>query len=350
MNRKLLLPAVLAAFSIAVLPSYVLADSNLDIHVVESRQVDDVRWFDGIVEATNQSTVSSQTSARIIGLDFDVNDFVNEGDVIVRFSDAEHKTRLSQTEANLQAAIATSKGAGEEFKRVERLLASGTVAKARFDGAKATFDAAKAQERTAMAAVEQSREQLGYTIVRAPYSGLVIARHVQIGEIANLGQPLMTGFSLEKLRVSVAVPQQYAGLIRRSNSATIIGDQGIRIESDKLTVFPFADERSNTVTVRADLPAGTTSVFPGMLVKAAFVVGVTDVLTVPEQALVKRGEVIGVYLVNDKGNVQLQQIRSGHSEVGGDVEVWSGLSAGDRIASDPIAATMVIKSQSDASR
>ena len=349
MSFQFLRAAGLVMCSVVAQPGFA-ADAELATTVVEIREIEDVLWFDGIVEAVNQSTVSSQTSGRIVGLDFDVNDFVNEGEIIVRFSDAEHKTRLSQAEANLQSAVATRTGADDEYRRIERLLSSGTVAKARFDAAKTAYDTAKAHVRTALAAVEQSKEQLGYTVVRAPYSGLVVARHVQIGEVANRGEPLMTGFSLDELRVSVAVPQQYAAVIRQANSANIIDDESNLIESTELTVFPFADKSSNTVTVRAKLPTGTSSVFPGMLVKTAFTVGTTKALTVAQSALVQRGEVVGVYLVDEQGKVKLQQVRSGHIDTGGNVEILAGLEAGDRIASDPVAATQVLQAQADNKR
>lgn len=319
----------------------------LETSEVQRRQIDDIRRFDGIVEAVDRATVSAQTSGRIISLGFDVDDFVSAGEIIVQFSDTEHRARLDQAKSNLQAAIATRKGAEEEFKRVERLLASGTVARARFDSAKATFEAAQAQQDTANAAVEQSQEQLGYTVVRAPYSGLVIARHVQIGEIASPGQPLMTGFSLDKLRVSVAVPQQYALPIRQSGAAIITDDTDEIIRSSGLTVFPFADEKSNTVTVRIGLPEGTSTIFPGMLVKAVFKVGVTETLTIPRSALVRRSEVVAVYLVSARNELRLQQIRIGRSDIDGDVEVLSGLNAGDRIASDSTLATQMMQSLSN---
>jgi len=224
----------------------------------------------------------------------------------VRFSDVEHKTRLAQ----------------------------------------AAFDAATAREGTAQAAVYQAKEQLGYTIVKAPYSDFVVERHVQLGEVANPCQPLMTGFLLKKLRVRVAVPQQFAALIRKENTATIEDDAGNLIKAARLTVFPFADARSNTVTIRAALPEGIKSAFPGMLVKTAFKVGASKMLSVPESAIVRRGEVVGVYLIDGDNLIHLQQIRTGRLR-NGSVEVLSGLKQGDKIAKDPLHAALILKTGED---
>ncbi|MEE9335164.1 MAG: efflux RND transporter periplasmic adaptor subunit [Granulosicoccaceae bacterium] len=336
---------VAQAFLSAVLSfSAIAAEQSLDSAVVESREVADVRRFDGVVEAINSATVSAETSGRIVSIDFDVDDYVEAGEVILRFSDIEHKAQLAQAVASLDAATATRQGAADEFKRIEKLVATGAVAKSQFDRTKASLDNAKGRQNTAAAAVEQAREQLAYTIVRAPYSGLVKARHVELGELASRGQPLMTGFSLDELRVSLSVPQQFARLIREVNQALIVNHAGDTIQSDQLTVFPFADGRTNTVTVRVDLPSGVSSVFPGMLVKAAFNVGTIRALMVPESAIVRRGEVRGVYLVADDGRLALQQVRTGRLEAGF-VEVVSGLVAGDVITLDAIKAALVRHSQ-----
>ena len=322
----------------------IAADLRINSVVVESREVADVRWFDGVVEAVNSATVSAETSGRIVSIDFDVDDFVEAGEIIVRFSDVEHKAQLAQAVASLEAATATRQGAEDEFNRIKNLVATGVVAKSQFDRTKATLDNAKGRENTAAAAAEQAREQLGYTIVRAPYSGLVKARHVELGELASQGQPLMTGFSLDKLRVSLSVPQQFAGVIREVNQALIVNHDGDTIQSNNLTVFPFADERSNTVTVRVDLPSGVSSVFPGMLVKTAFTVGKTQALMVPDSAVVRRGEVHGVYLLGDDGRLTLQQVRIGRLQADF-IEVVSGLIAGDEIALDAIKAASARHSQ-----
>ncbi|MCP4185433.1 MAG: efflux RND transporter periplasmic adaptor subunit [Hyphomicrobiales bacterium] len=337
--------AMMAAIPINAISAEHSPVSNLSIQVVAERQVDDVQLFDGIVEAINFSTLSSQTSGKIAGINFDVDDFVKAGDIIVQFGDIEHKAKLSQAKSTLTAAIAARTGANESFKRINTLFERGSAAKARLDTARVSFDVSKANVKTATAAVEQAQEQLGYTIVRAPYSGIVVKRHVEVGEVANPGQALMSGFSLENLRVKVSVPQQFANLIRREKRATIYDGSGGSIAADKLTVFPYADEKSNTVTIRAALPQSTKLIFPGMLVKVAFKTGSREMLLIQESAMVNRGEVNGVYLIDDNATIYLQQIRTGRT-IDGEIEVLSGLKAGDKIATEPYEALLALKSKS----
>jgi hypothetical protein len=119
-------------------------------------------------------------------------------------------------------------------------------------------------------------------------------------------------------------------------AAVYVGER--RVEATKLTVFPEAATPSNTFRARLDLPENATDLYPGMYVKVGFVVGEETRLLVPVKALVERSEVTAVYVVDAKGHVALRQIRPGR-RVGARIEVLAGLDAGERIATDPAAAT-----------
>ncbi len=329
-----------------IMPAQVQAKiSDLKTVKVKTVKLDNLRRFEGSIEAVNKSTVSAQTSGRIKSINFDVDDYVKAGETIVTFYDAEHKSRVVQAQSALASATAQRISVEQTFKRTQKLYKKGTVSLASFDSAKSNYDSAKAREESAKAALKQAQEQLGYTVVKAPYSGFVVERHVQLGEIANPGKPLMTGFSLEKLRVKAEIPQQYALAIRKTNKAIIYAPNDQTITSSSLTVFPFADPKSNTVTVRIGLPDGTRSVFPGMLVKTAFKVGERSSLSIPQQAVVRRGELTGAYIIDASGNLRLQQIVTGRLDDNGMVEVFSGLKEGDTIALNPLNAAIELKSE-----
>jgi len=343
---------LITAYSLAITLAFAIAlffgvsaskAEELQTIVVKQQVVENLRQFEGNVEAVEKSTISAQTSGRVTQINFDVNDYVKSGTIILRFADNEHKARVKQAESALNAASARYLAATQSFERTSALFKNGTVAKALFDTEKSTLDAAKAGKESATAALVQAREQLAYTVVTAPYSGFVVKRHVQIGEIANPGQPLMTGFSLKKLRVKADVPQQFADAIRKGNTAIVYGPGGIKIISNALTVFPFADPATNTVTVRIALPKGTKSMFPGMLIKTAFKIGQRSVIAIPKAAIVRRGEIIGAYILGKDNKPILQQIRTGR-QIGSDaIEVLSGLQIGDNIALDPLQTAISLK-------
>lgn len=304
----------------------------------------DQQMFDGVVEAVNQSTVSAQTAGRVENIMVDVNDFVPQGAPIIRIRNIEQRAGLDQAQANLREAQARFLEAEAEFKRIRDVYEKKVVAKATMDAATAGFDAAKARLEAAQAGVSQARESLGYTTINAPYSGIVLQRHVQLGETVQPGKPLMTGFSLDELRVVVNVPQRLIVPVRTYKQAWVLPPNGGKgVTAEKLTFFPYADPQSNVFKVRVYLPRKTEGFYPGMFVKTALQVGEASGLRVPRQALVQRGEVSGVYVVRD-GVVSLRQVRPGRAEAEM-VEILAGLDAGEQVALDPIQAGVYHKEQ-----
>ncbi|MCK9531236.1 MAG: efflux RND transporter periplasmic adaptor subunit [Gammaproteobacteria bacterium] len=299
--------------------------------IVSTETVIHEEKFDALVEAVNQSTVSAQTSGRIVEVNVDVDDYVEEGSVILRMRSAEQRAGVSAAEARAREAKA-------EFDRVKDLVAKQLLAKSAFDKAEADLKAANA-------ALAQAREGLGYTVVRAPYSGFVVERHIEVGETASPGQPLMTGISLDALRATASVPQVHIATVRSLSRARVVLSNGERIEGGRVTISPFADAQSHTFKVRVDLPeGGHEDVYPGMFAKVAFATGEAQVLLVPAAAVVHRSEVTAVYVIDAQGNVRFRQIRTG--AVHGDkVEVLAGLSTGERVALDPIRAGVYLKEQ-----
>ena len=302
------------------------------------------RVWDGRIEAVNQGTVSAQTSGRVAELPYDVNDFVEAGAVIMRFTDTEQRAALNRAEAGLAEARAQLANAETEFERGEKMIANNTIAQSRFDQLKAERDSARARLNGAVAGVETAREQLEYTVVRAPYAGIVSKRHVELGELVSPGQPLISGLSLQSLRVNVDVPQSMFRAVHTIGKAFVYIDDE-RIDAESLTFFPVADTGSNTFRVRVNLPDGAATLYPGMFVKVGFVVGETRRLLVPGSAVVRRSELSGVYVV-EGDRVTLRQVRLGRT-YDGSIEILSGLDEGETIAPDPVGAVIWLKEQGE---
>jgi RND family efflux transporter MFP subunit len=298
--------------------------------------------WDGVVEATNQATMSAQTAGRIVELPYDVNDYVEAGSVIVRFTDVEQQSAQHRAQAQIASAQAGYDEALANYERVAEVYARKLIAKAQLDQATAQRDSTRAALQSAQAALKEASQQVDYTVVRAPYSGIVTKRFVQVGESVRAGQPLIAGLSLADLRVNVQVPQSAVDAIRRYHAADVLldADGKRRVTAAKVTIFPYADAETHTFSVRLELPQQDTGLYPGMTVKAAFAIGEAQRLLIPDSALVQRSEVSGVYAVT--GNqVSLRQLRLGH-RFGDRVEVLAGLEAGETIAADPNAAALYL--------
>jgi RND family efflux transporter MFP subunit len=305
------------------------------------------RRLDGVIEAVNQGTVAAQTSGRVEAILYDVNDFVPAGAVIVRLRATEQRAGLAQAEAALHEATARAAEAQSRYQRIADMYDRKVVPKATLDEVTANRDAAVARLAAARAALESAKEGVAYTEVRAPYAGIVTKRLVQVGETVSPGTPLVSGLSLQYLRVAVDVPQSIVAQVRRIKRGAVYVD-GRRIEATRVTVFPEASAPSNTFRARLDLPENATDLYPGMFVKVGFVTGEADRLLVPERSLVERSEVTAVYVLDSNGRTALRQVRVG-DRFDGRIEILSGLVPGERVALDPLAAARELRPATAAS-
>ncbi len=148
----------------------------------------------------------------------------------------------------------------------------------------------------------------------------------------------MTVFDPRDLRVTATLPQAALPRLKLTEPVRVeIASLGKIVTATKVTVIPVADARTHTTRIRLDLPAGE-GVLPGQFARARFVTGGIRALAVPATAVLRRGEVTAVYVVDAQGRAQLRQVRAGEEVGEGSVEILSGLSTGERIALNPVQA------------
>lgn len=300
---------------------------------------------DGVVEARRQATLSAQVAGEVEAVYFDVDDFVEQGSLVMKIRDRDYRARAEQARAVRAEAEAALREARLEFSRSEDLRKQKLISQAQFDRAEASLAAAVARADSATAAVAGAEELLGYTVLRAPYSGVVVERHVEPGESVQPGQPIITGYAEGELRVSADVPQSQIDALRRLREVRVIRvEDGASLAVDKITIHPFANPANHSFRVRLDLPSQVPGLYPGMLVKVALAVGQTERLLLPSVALVSRSEVNAVYVADAEGRLSLRQVRPGN-RFGEQIEILAGLEAGERVALDPVQAGIEHKRQ-----
>lgn len=328
--------------------STAFAEEPLALGLVEKRMLAKVYVADAVIEAVHQATLAAETTGRIKAIFFDVDDVVVKGAELLRFTDKEQQADMARAEAHLKEAVARLQQAEAEHLRVQSVFAKKLVAKSALDKSSADLKAAGQRVKAAEAEHKKAAEQLEYTVVRAPYAGIVVKRHVNVGERVRPGMPLMTGFSLAKLRATASVPQSVVEAVRRYSEVTIslAGLKTSSVLSKRLTVYPFADAMSHDFTVRIELASVPSGFYPGMFAKAQFVIGQTPRLLVPTRAVVHRSEVTAVYVVDPQGRVGFRAIRVGNADLAtGFIEVLAGLSVGEQVALQPVKAGVLLKTQ-----
>ncbi len=332
----------LGMVGLLVMAASVQAVEPLALAPVEYREVAQTYSVEGLVEATRQSTVSAQIAGRVVEVNFDVGDQVVKGQLILRIDEREAMQALAGSQAQVLQAQANVQNAKSTYERSKQLFAQKFISQAALDKAQVDYKVALAQAAASEAGAGQASLAHGYTAVVAPYAGVVSARMVELGEMVMPGKPLMTGFDPAQMRVVVSVPQyKMAEIGVKPDVIVEIPTLTRWIKAASSRVQPVADARTHSTQVRVYLPANEVGLYPGMFVRAHFVVGKVKKLMVPASAVLRRSEVVAAYVVGVKGAVKLRQIRVGESAAEGLVEVLSGLKEGEQVARDPVKAGML---------
>jgi RND family efflux transporter MFP subunit len=303
--------------------------------------------FDGVVEALRQTTLAAQVSGAIVQLDVKAGDRVAPGQLLLRIDARAAEQTAAAGAAQVHAAEAALEVARKEFQRQQQLFESRFISAAALDRARAEFDAARAQAAAQAAQAGAARTQSGLHVLRAPYAGVVAEVPVTLGDMALPGRPLVTLYDPKALRVSAAVPQTAVALLAGA------GLQAVRIEIPALArrerlqsparvqLLPAADAATHTVTLRADLATpALAGAAPGQFARVWLPVPAAAAPAspwVPKEAIVRRAEMTGLYVLDAQGRPLLRQVRLGRSS-DKQVEVLSGLRADERVALDPQAA------------
>ena len=318
------------------------ATPAIDTFVVRGGADAEGRAWDGTVEAVREAVLSAQTGGRVTAVDVDVNDRVAAGQVLLRLTVVEQQAGVDAARAQLRAAEASAVEAERQYQRFASLARDKYVSGAQLDQARAARDAANAARDAARAQVSAAGQNADYTTVRAPYAGIVAARRVEPGETVGPGQPLLTVYAPDDLRIEVRVPQSAADAIRAKPQARVLFDDGRSVEARAVVVHPAADPASHSVPVRVALPrieAGAPT--PGATAKVVFpIAGGEGGVRIPDAAVARRGELTAVYVVKD-GRVLLRQVRLG-ARSGEAVDVLAGLAAGEVVARDPAEALRML--------
>ncbi len=309
---------------------------------VQYREVARNYSADGLVEATRQSTVSAQISGRVREINFDVGDRVKKGQVIVRIDEREAAQSVASSQAQIARSQASLQNDKAIYERAKQLFAQKFISQAALDKAEADYKIALAEAAVSQAGASQAALTQGYTAVTAPFSGIVAARQVELGEMVMPGKPLMTGFDPDAMRVIVDVPQDRLTDIGKHPEVMVENTKsGQWVKAASVMVPALADARTHSTRVRINLPADITGIYPGMFVRAHFVIGKVRSLVIPASAVLHRGEVVAVYVVDGSGGLKLRQVRLAAGTAENMVEVLAGLNQGENIALDPVQAGML---------
>lgn len=294
-----------------------------------------------LLEAVGNVTAgaSANISAKMVGevqkVMVSEGDQVSAGDVLAVLDQEQVDSRLDRARANLESARAQVELAGHTYRRFKNLLTRGSVSKQEFDEMEARYLQAKAAVTEAEAALVSAESMKADATISAPFDGAVTARMVDEGDLASPGVPLFNLETTDGFRVDLVVPESD---IRFVSVGTEVSVEISSLEGEPLTgrvaaVSPAADLGSRSFLVKVSLPE-SAPVRSGTFARVKLPMGETDQILAPSSSVVHRGQITGVYLVDEKNETHFRLIRSGRS-LDGQVEVISGLPDCARVVVDP---------------
>lgn len=329
-------PRLLLVSGFALATVGALAGPQVPVLTLGAQAVNTGYELDGVVEAVRQATVSAQATGRVSSLLVKVGDKVRAGQVLATIDDRDTQTGVARSQAQVAQAEAELANAQANVQRTRDLRQQGFVSQAALDVAESQFKAAQAGRAGAGAGAQQARLAQSFTQVTAPFDGYVMETLAQAGDLAVPGKPVAVVYAPQPLRVVVQVPASMGAQARSAQRIELqvgvawippAGQQGVTA----------ADPVSQTLTWKMDVPAAAaTQMLPGQQTRVRFVGGTAQRMVVPQAAVLRRGELTGVYVASDKGFV-LKAVRLG-AQHGDRVEVLAGLKAGDVVAVNAIQA------------
>jgi RND family efflux transporter MFP subunit len=342
--------------------------------VVSVEAVPMVRELAGSVQAASVSQISARIMAQALSVPVSEGDLVEKGQLLVRLDDRELRAKLLQAEAGLRQAEAGLRQAEagrrqaeaglhqaeahrelatathdryrallegravtrQEYEQVaaQERMARGAVAQA--EGAIAQAAGAVAQAESAVAqaasAVEEARTWLAFAEVHAPAAGRVIARRIDAGSMATPGAPLFAIEQEGRLRLELPVDSALSGSVARGTPLAVsVEAAGFTGTVPVTDVVAAGDPVSRTFLVKADLPV-SPGLRSGQYARVTLALGSRAAVTVPDTALVRRGQLDGVFVLESGDRLAYRIVQAGRETAPGRREILSGLSVGERIA------------------
>lgn len=321
------------------------------VAVTTARETTVPGWLEavGTVQAAQTAQVASQMMGTIVQISAREGDRVRQGQSLAVIDDSQPRAAMEQAAAAVTAAKNQVLAASSQFiladatlKRYQQLYDTKSVSpqefdevRARYQSAQANRDMAQAGQAQADAALAQARTSLGYTRIRAPFDGVVTEKKADVGTLAAPGMPIFTIEDTRHYRLEATVDESDIRLARLGQSVPVTLDAlgNSALAGRVAQIVPAADPASRSFVVKIDLPADAR-VRSGLFGRAHFSRGQRSALLIPQTASVERGQLRGVYAIDSSGLAGLRYVTLG-GKIGGDIEVLSGLQAGEKLVADP---------------
>jgi HlyD family secretion protein len=284
----------------------------------------------GTVQAEQLAAVTSRVVANIVEMRVSAGQRVSNGDTLVVLDDRDLRHRVEQAQDAVRSAEATLAQAQSDYKRDKPLFDQQVITPYDFEHTQTNLKTAEANMHRLQQAEREAEVNLSYAVIRSPFTGVVVDKLANIGDLAAPGKPLFTMYEQGRLWLEANVPEELMDHVRLNEALPFrIDATGREMRGRVVEIVPSSDPASRTVVVRVHL-SETKDVVPGMFGRLLLPMRPEQILTVPESALIRAGQLTMVNVVSE-GRLQRRTVQLGRA-IGNQYEVLSGIAAGETVA------------------
>ena len=331
----------------------------VEVQVAKTTEKNSGDTYKATLEAYQQGVVTSKLSAKVVSVSFENGQYVNAGDVLVTLDDQDTRNSLKTAQAQLQIneqQLNSSQVSMEKLKnnlddakrtydRQKTLFESQAISKSDFEAAEKTLNNAQADYDSGNATIETSKanieaqkisisnlqDTLNNAVIKAPISGVISDKSVNIGQMAAAGTVLGKINDISSVYARIQVPQEKINGITMGQAATITVDGSDKTYNGTIQAM---DSAANTTTrvfdCKIKIDNSDKSLLPGIFVKGQLInEQKTEIITVPINALVGNEGDYSVF-INDNGTAKKQKVTIGETN-DNNVEISSGIKDGDQV-------------------
>jgi len=322
---------------------------HIPVLAVQHADVPDLLEAAGTVRAAQTTDLASQLMGNIVEIRAREGDRVQRGQVLAVIDDSQPRAVVDRATAagisaqqQLVAANSDLVLAESTLKRYQNLYDRKSLSpqefdevKARQQGTLARRDMAQAGQAQAQAALKQAKTSLDYTRVRAPFDGVVTEKKADSGTLASPGMPIFTVEDVRRYRLEVAVNESDLRYVRTGGQVAVAIDalDNAELKGKVVQIIPAADPASRAFLVKIELPTDPR-LRSGLFGRARFSRGERQALLIPRTAVVERGQLQGVFVLDQNKIASLRYVTLGKSS-GSEIEVLTGLQGGEWLVAKP---------------
>lgn len=310
MYQRILVCFSLAVFTVQILSPIVCAQEKKEAPpavpvkaaMVQKKTVSDQVSLIGTAEPIRESVVASEVSGLVEAFHVKAGDFVTKDTPLVVLGSTGSRLRLKGIVAareGIQTRIALAE---KELQRVSSLKNTNSVAERQYDEAFSNHSVLEKELLKNEAEIEQLEYEISKKDVLAPFDGFVAKEHTQVGQWVDKGGPVVTLVDMDRIIISVDVPEAYMVGIKPNSSVRVnIDSLGKKSNSAKIsTILPKGDANARTFRLHIEMSNKDYNIKSGMAATVTFSVGAKrKVLLLPKDAIVTSGSRRLVYIVND---------------------------------------------------